>query len=423
MIEVIVGVVVVFVVLLFFGLKGNIYLCKPNEVLIFSGPRKRVGSRLVGYRTIRGGLGWKMPLIERVDTMDLSNMIIDLNAEGAYARGGVPLNVQAVANVKIAGHEPLLNNAIERFLGKSRAEVIAIAKATLEGALRGVLATLTPEEINEDRLKFNEQVVGEAHQDMEALGLVVDTLQIQNITDDRRYLDSIGRIRNAELLSSARVAEASAKADSVVRSAENLQQAVEAQIKAEITVAKADAEKRLADILSRRDAVVAEERAAVAALIAQAEADIKVQQARIEQTRRRLEADVIAPARAECEALEQQASAAVAPIIEDGKARAAAMEQLSEKWAAAGDNAKNIFLMQKLDAIVHQLTLTISDIKIDKVTVIDSDGTAGPSGFDPAKLMRLQTQLKEVFGIDVVEKIKAFGEPKPASLPDHAQQG
>ena len=56
-----------------------------------------------------------------------------------------------MANIKLPGEEPLLNNAIERFLGKPRAELMEIAKETLEGNLRGVLAQLTPEQVNQDR--------------------------------------------------------------------------------------------------------------------------------------------------------------------------------------------------------------------------------------------------------------------------------
>ena len=78
-------------------------------------------------------------------------MLIEVAVQGAYSKGGIPLNVHGVANVKIAGEQPVLDNAIERFLGVDRARIMAIAKETLEGNLRGVLATLTPEEVNEDK--------------------------------------------------------------------------------------------------------------------------------------------------------------------------------------------------------------------------------------------------------------------------------
>lgn len=402
------GLLLTFVVLGILSIKSLLYVCQPNEVLIFSGQKSGGGRR--GYRTIKGGNTFRKPFIERVDRLDLTNMIIELEARNAYTKGGIPVHIQGVANVKIAGHEPKLGNAIERFLGKSRAEVMGIARATLEGSLRGVLATMTPEQLNEDRDLFAERLVQEVEQDMDALGLVVDTLKIQNITDDVKYLDSIGRIRNAELLSSARVAEAIAHADASVRSSENNEREVEAQIKAQISMAEADAEKRLADAQSKRAALVAEQEADVAAQVAAARAELEVQKARVEQVRRQLEADVVEPAKAQCEADEQAARAAVAPIIEDGRARADALRQLSKSWTEAGDQAREIFLLQKLEPIMNQITETIGDTRIEKVTVIDTPANSGgPGGIDPKKLIALNEQTKELFGIDLVEKFSNLG--------------
>jgi flotillin len=384
--------------------------CPPNQVNIFAGPSRREGGRTLGYRMVKGRTAPRNPFLERVYKMDLSNMVIELTASNAYAKGGIPLQVQGVANVKIAGASPQLENAIERFLGKERHEIIRIAKATLEGALRGVLATMTPEELNEDRGLFDERVMAEAGQDMAALGLEVATVKIQNITDDVKYLDSIGRIRNAELLSSARVAEALASAESKITDASNRLQEAEARIRARMNVARAEADRGLADARTRRAALVAEEEAAVAELVAKAESDMKVQEARLEQERRRLEADVVAPARAALESMELEARAKVAPIIEDGRARAASLSRLAESWTAAGDQAREIFLIQKLQPIVHQVTDAIGSAVIDKVTVIDS-GPAG-DGMNPRRMLAMNEQLKEVFGIDVAEKIKAFGEPQ-----------
>ncbi len=398
------------------SIKALIYICQPNEVLIFSGKNRNLNGRVLPYRIIKGGRGYRTPFLERVDQIDLTNMIIDLEARNAYTKGGIPISITGIANVKIAGHEPMLNNAIERFLGKGRAEIIAIAKSTLEGSLRGVLATLTPEELNEDRNLFAEKLVAEVEQDMTSLGLVVDTLKIQNITDDVKYLDSIGRTRNAELLSSARIAEAIAHADADVRSAENYERETMAKITAEIAMAEAEAAKLLADAQSRRAAVVAEEQAQVAQMVAKAKAELMVQTARIEQVRRQLEADVIAPAKAEYEAMEQQARANVAPIVEDGKARADALRQLSKSWTEAGDKAREIFILQKIEPVIQQLTDTISDTRIERVTVIDSPNSGSGAGMDPRKLIALNEQVKELFGIDLVDKLGNLGGSKKSEL-------
>lgn len=410
---IIIGFASFFAVAFIFGVRALLYTCSPNEVLIFAGKRRREGNRVYGYRLVKGGTSLRRPFVERVDRMDLTNMVIDVSATNAYCKGGIPLTVQGVANVKIAGHEPILNNAIERFLGRNRQEIMNIAKATLEGSLRGILSTMTPEQVNEDKILFAERLVHEVEGDMTALGLVVDTMKIQNVHDDVHYLDSIGRKRGAEVVSHARVAETMAKSDSVVREAENLEREVQAQINGQIEFAKADAQRRLTDALTRRAAVVAEEQSAVAALVAQAQADLEVQKARIDQTKFRLQADVIQPAKAKAESSESMAKAAAQPLIAEGQARADALRSLAEAWAKAGPNARQVLLSQKIQPIVEALTATIADTHIDKVTVIDSRMSGGKG---PAALMGPLEQIKEIYGIDVVEKIKAFG-GKPVPQP------
>src|ERR1700716_4158796 len=133
--------------------KRLLYVSAPNEALVFSGGRHEIAARSMGYRVIRGGRALRIPLLEKVDSINLSNISIDVEVKGAYSKGGTPLNVHGIANVKLPGEEPLLHNAIERFLGRTPAEISRIAKETLEGNVRGVLALLTPEEVNEDKTR------------------------------------------------------------------------------------------------------------------------------------------------------------------------------------------------------------------------------------------------------------------------------
>ena len=127
-------------------IRANLKICQPNEVLIFSGRKRRLGDgSAVGYRVIQGGRGFRIPIIEKVDRIQLNTIPIDLTVSNAYSKGGIPLVVRAIANVKISSNETELNNAVERLLGKSLDEVQTIAKETLEGNLRGVVASLTPE--------------------------------------------------------------------------------------------------------------------------------------------------------------------------------------------------------------------------------------------------------------------------------------
>ena len=163
------------------------------------------------------------------------------------SKGGIPLKVEAIANIKIDSSEPTFGNAVERFLGKRREEIHEIAKDTLEGNLRGVLATLTPEEVNEDRLKFASSLIEEADSDLKALGLQLDTLKIQNVSDEAGYLDSIGRRKTAEVLAQARTAEASRKseAEQSEANAERMAEIAKASAKQEIEGARIEADRSI----------------------------------------------------------------------------------------------------------------------------------------------------------------------------------
>ena len=418
------AVLVVFVLVAIVIVTRLIHICAPNEVLIFSGARRKVFDEVhqkelaVGYRLVQGGRGIRVPLLERVDRLDLTNMIIDLRVRHAYSKGGIPLNVDGVANLKIASTEPILGNAIERLLGKNREEIIHIAKETLEGNLRGVLATLTPEEVNTDRLKFAQELLTEADKDLKNLGLELDTLKIQNVSDDKGYLDSLGRKQSAELLMKSRIAEAENQALAAERAASNFETQEAARIQAEIETARADAKKRIIDAQTKKSAMVAEERSRVTAAVAKATAELDVQRARIEQVKLQLEADRIKPAMAHRAQLLESARGNAAKVIEEGKATAEALRQISKTWDAQGESARQIFVAQKLSGLVEELMSTVSALPIDKVTVIDRKLTGGDNL--AVKAAVASEQLKHTLGVDVPQLLNKIGgdkSDKPAAPP------
>lgn len=384
------------------AVKNLLYICGPNEVLVFAGGKSSLGGKTVGYRIVKGGMSLRRPLVERVERMDLTNMTVEVSVVGAYSKGGIPLAVQGVANLKVAGHQPLLHNALVRFTGRTRGEIIAIAKNTLEGNLRGVLSQLTPEEVNEDKLAFAEKLLEEAESDLATIGLVLDQLKIQNVSDNVGYLDSIGRIQSADLQKRARIAEANAQANAIKRDAENRMNARIAEAEAKIKIVRAQTERRIADALTGREAVVAEQVGQVKAAIARANAELEVQQARVEQVRRQLAADVVAPAEAGMQQEKSEAKASAAKIFEDGKATAAVLEEMIATWQSGGKAARDIFLMQKLQAVMSSLVDTIQNVQVDKLTILPgSDGRVADS-------VRLVEELKAGVDVDIPALLKSF---------------
>jgi flotillin len=274
-----------------------------------------------------------------------------------------------------------------------------------------VLSQLTPEEVNEDKLAFAQKLLEEAEHDLTRLGLALDTLKIQNVSDEVGYLNSIGRKSSAELNRKAKIAEADAKAASMFRDADNRQKARLAECQAAVQISQAEGNRIVQDAQTRRAALVAKEVGAVQALIARAQAEVKVQEARVEQVRRRLEADVIAPAHAEMEAKVAHAKGSAAKIVEDGKATAAVLDQMIQTWQQGGDQARDIFLMQKLQALMDSLVGTISDVEINRLTVLPSDNGRA------AQSVRLVEELRAGIGVDLPKLLTDFSQSRGAPAP------
>jgi flotillin len=398
---------VVVVLFLIITVKRLLWVSTPNEALIFSGTTRAVGGRTVGYRFVRGGRSLRRPFIERVEVMDLSMFTVMVHVTGAFSKGGIPLTVQGVANVKLPGEEPLLSNAVERFLGRSREEIYHIAKETLEGNLRGVLASLTPEEVNEDKMRFANTLLEEAEHDMSRVGLVLDTLKIQNVTDEVNYLASIGRIRGATVNQEQAIAEAEARADASVQQASNWARSEVAKLDADINIAQQETHKRIADATSRREAMIREARGEVAAQVAQVRAEIEKQRARALQEKRRLEADVVQPALAAQRASEEQARGEAASLIERGRAEAESLRRLVESYRLGGAGSRDVLALQSLLPMLAQVAGSHHALKIKKLSVLPSDET--PGGDIARKAIGASEQIRAATGVDLTGVAKRFG--------------
>jgi flotillin len=412
-------------VFLSFLVQKLLYVSAPNEAIIFSGRMRRVGSAIVGYRVIRGGRALRVPFFEVVDKVDLTNIAIDLEVKGAYSKGGIPLNVHGVANIKLPGEEPLLNNAIERFLGRTHPEILRIAKETLEGNVRGVLALLTPEEVNQDKTRFAQTLLDEAEHDMNRVGLILDTLKIQNITDDVNYLNSIGRIQGARVRMDASIAEARAKADAAEQQALNWGASEQARIDADLAIAQQETAKQIGEISSRRLALIAEAEGQVQALVAQVKAEIERQKARTLQVKRKLEADVVRPAEAAQQAAEERARGDAAAIVERGRAEAEAFKAVFAAYSNAGPAAKSVLALQQLLPILSKVAGIDRPLVVGKITVLPSnDPASGGRGENFARsAIGAMEQIKAATGFDLAamgKKLSAPPEPETKAAPSPA---
>jgi len=390
-----------------------IVICPPNKVAVISGRTRTLSDgRTVGYRILKGGRTLRIPILEKVSWMDLSTIPLEVSVTNAYSKGAIPLNVQGIANVKVSSAEGLLENAAERFLDRPTEQIGQIAKETLEANLRGVLATLSPEEVNEDRLKFSHQLIDEADDDIKTLGLELDVMKIQNVTDDNQYLDSVGRRLTAEVVKQARVAEAERMAESEAAEASARERAQIATVQADKNIVEEQNQLRVRTAELEAIAKAKEEEASVAGDIARATAEQELEQQRIELERRRLEADVVTPAKANLEAKQLAAQAEAAKIIEDGKAQVEVFQRLTEQYQAAGDDGQRIFVLNMLPELVDKIVSTVNNVDIDRVAIVDNGGGQG-GGIPglvsqlPGAVVSLTEQIEAATGVDILGSMRS----------------
>ncbi|MCI0356717.1 MAG: flotillin family protein [Acidobacteria bacterium] len=319
----------------------NYIKVSPNVVAVISGGRG-------GFRLVRGGSTLRIPILEKVEYLSLNVLTIPLEIRRAYTLKGVPVSVKAVANVKIRGDEASMKAAAERFLGMTPPQLQQVIFQTLEGHLRSILGTLTVEEVNSDRASFAQKLTSEAAVDLEKMGVGVDVLTIQEISDEEEYLNALGKRRTAEVKRDASIGEAEATRDAKIKSSEALQVGERAKFNAEADIAQAQrdfairqaqyqAEIETEKAKAQQAGPLSEARARQAVVAEEVKVDrtrtqemISVQEQEVQRRQKELEATVIKPAEADRQAAITRAEAAKQAAILEAEGNRAAMIAIAQ---------------------------------------------------------------------------------------------
>jgi flotillin len=411
----------------------------PNEVLVVSGRKHRLEDGTeVGFRVVKGGGTFVMPVIEKVDVLSLELLTIDVQTPEVYTVKGVPVKVDGVAQIKVKGDDVSIRTAAEQFLSKGRDEIKNIAMQTLEGHLRAILGTMSVEDIYQNRDAFASKVQEVAAGDMANMGLGIVSFTIRDIRDTQGYLDALGKPRIAQVKRDAQIAQAEADRDAMIKSSQATQAGQEAKFQADSKIAEAQrdyqsnvasyqatvnqkkAEADLAYDLQKYKTgqlVKAEE---VQVQIVEKQKQIELQQQEILRKQRELEANVQKPADAERYKVETLANArkfqleteaagsaaaskatgfasadvakaiglaeaeankarglAEAAVIEaQGKAQAEAMKQKAESFKQYNEAAVIEMIVRVLPEVAGKVSEPLS--KTERMVIINSGG--GPGG-------------------------------------------
>jgi flotillin len=308
--EILSGLTIPFVIVVLFGVFFGIFRAvsklynkvPPNVVAVVFGRKKKTtvpgenpGDAAVtverGYRVVKGGGFMRIPILEDVKELSLNTIPLSLEVQ-APSKDKVLVKVKAIGNVKILSDDASLALAIERFLGKDEAFIKDTAKQNLDGVLRGIIATLTVEGLIGDRKEFETNALEIGNGSLGRLGLTIDLLTIQDVTDAEGYIESLGKKRTSEVVADAKIGEAVAKRRGDVESATASREGAVATAQAQqaISDAERDRDMQIADNQARVGAQ--EARVPIAAQIAATEEGQKLKVAGVQSERAEAEAQI-----------------------------------------------------------------------------------------------------------------------------------
>jgi flotillin len=385
-------------------------------------------------------------------------MTINIPLQNALSFQNIRINVPSTFTVGVSTDPAIMNNAAERLLGLPSGKIEDMAKEIIFGQLRLTVASLTIEQINQDRESFLVEIRKNVEPELNKIGLNLINVNITDITDESNYIASIGKKAAAEAINKAKVDVAHhAKVGSIgesentremtVKVAENVAEAEKGKKQAEAgqRVFVWSQEASAIDGENKAQAEIADSNARLAvraaeaqrlAEVAKREAEIVIQKAQYKAELERLNAEEVAQkevdkqklvidAEAEAERIRRVAKGEADGVLLKYQAEAQGLQTLLEGKAlgyqklitsAGGDPkaAATMLMIEKLEDIVSRQTEAISKIKIDKITVWDSGNNekgSSTAGF-VSSLMKSLPPVQDVAAMAGVELPSYLGKIK-----------
>ena len=440
------GVAAVIVYFVIIGmLRAVIKVCPPDQVLVVTGTKTQVRGKNYGFRLQRGGWTFVIPFFQSVQGLGLGTIPIDVRIDGVNSANGITVGADATACVCV-DHEDdtLLYSAVERLMGKSRAEIQEQIQQTMVGNFRGALNKTTPlqaigmmESVEEtdragervgsarrddeqaddadvegERAQFRAELLRDSNQDLSTFGMRVVSVSLQKIWDTSNYIANLANktlsrkrqeveIEEARLKARAESAESDAKRrESVAENSAN-EQIIAAQ--QELEVQRRTCEAEVEQIRLETDSAI--ERA-------QSEGERAVQEIAVELRKLRNVSNVT---------LEADTKRRAAETLADGENQAVQivesthndlLDQKATMVAHSGEMGKiALFVQQQLPTLFTAYERYARELKVDNVVIMDDErGMNGLLNRGPEAFVDFLKTFEDGFGISVKELLNQHPE-------------
>ncbi|OLT12583.1 flotillin [Actinomadura sp. CNU-125] len=280
---VIAGAVVVGLIVLIILFKLIWRVAEPNEALIISGlgarSKSETGLDSLGFKIVTGKGTAVLPGFQTSRRLRLDSRAGNLEVQ-CVTQQGIPVHVRGVVIYKVGDDLVSIANAARRFL-EQQASMDGAIHELFTGHLRSIIGNLTVEDLILNRERMTSETRMSAADEMSKLGLIVDSLQIQEIEDETGYITNLGRPHAARVASAARIAEAERNQEATRREQETERENASVIRDTEIKKAEYNGQVKQAEQQARQEVILRETRNA---------------ELEAERTEKRLESEVRKPA-------------------------------------------------------------------------------------------------------------------------------
>jgi len=447
---ILIAAVLAIIVLFIFAFAKQYRTVGPNEVLIISGRRQKTvtepdgTSRMIGYRIRIGGGTFIKPFVETARVLPIEILTVTTKTPEVLTRQGIVVSCEGQAQVKVGSEEWMIRRAAEQFLGKGIEGMKDISRQVIEGYMRGLISSLSVEEVYQNRDGFAKKLKEEAKHDFARMGLEVISFALTDIADTQGYIEAMGKPQIAKVRMEASVAQAEADRDASIRAAQARKEGDVVKFRAEEEIAAANRDyevkrseytalvnqkKALADMaydLERHRQNQQMKKEEYAVRLVEKEAGVKVEQAEIKRKELELESTVkkIAEAdkyhsqldaEAESFKIMQLAKAKAEAVRLQGDAEAEAMKKRAESYKEFNEAAVYKMFIDVLPELARAVSEPLS--KVDKIIMV-GDGASGASkltGQVASILAQLPDVVQSLSGIDlkkIMKRAEAGAAPK-----------
>ena len=290
---------------------------------------------------VSGG-SFVIPIFRKAQYFDLCMLTVKADKDEIRTITSVPIVTDWTAQIRPdTSNMENLKKAIMSFKERGQEGIITDVKLTLTGAVRDIVASMTPEAVLRDKAEFAQKVRGTVEDEMRNMGMELVSLNIQDISDRNHYYDNIAALDMEEKRLAAENKRAQIDQEVRKKKAEAEKAASHAELESELAIAEKQRDNNLKQAEFKAETDTANANAEIAGQLQTTKRmqEIAEQEGRIEVVRQEQanlaaikEKEVIVT-RAHAEKEKDMIAADAAANVE--KIKADAKVQIAEKQASA----------------------------------------------------------------------------------------